>query len=89
MHNIKKLLALLLAVVMVAGLFVGCQGETTTTTKAPETNAPTTKAPDVETTAPVTPETDEPAPETTEPAQPKNDTMVVVWCTLCQGQFNS
>ena len=47
----------LLAVVMVAGLFVGCQGETTTTTKAPETNAPTTKAPDVETTAPVTPAT--------------------------------
>ena len=84
MHNIKKLLALLLAVVMVAGLFVGCQGETTTTTKAPETNAPTTKAPDVETTAPVTPETDEPAPETTEPAQPKNDTMVVATSPLDQ-----
>ena len=37
MHNIKKLLALLLAVVMVAGLFVGCTGTETPTTKAPET----------------------------------------------------
>ena len=47
----KKILALVLVLALVAALFVGCQGETTTTTKAAdngETKAPETKAPETE-----------------------------------------
>ena len=60
----KKLVALLLALCMVACLFVGCAEDTADTTAAPETDAPETDAP--ETDAPETdaPETD--APETEE-----------------------
>ncbi len=63
----KKLVALLLALCMVACLFVGCaEDEAETTTAAPETDAPETDAP--ETDAPETdaPETD--APETDAPS---------------------
>ena len=64
MKNLKRLLAMLLVVVMVAALFVGCQ-------KTPEPEG--TKSPDDTTPA----GTGDTTPATTEPAQPKNDTLVV------------
>jgi len=70
MKNLKKLLALVLVIAMVATLFVGCQGETNTTEGNKDTQAPADTNAPVDTNKPV--ETDEPNPvETTEePAGP-------------------
>ena len=69
----KKILALLLAVLMVVGLFAGCGAEQTVETQAP------TQAPDAPPAAPEAPETPE-APEAPEaPADPnvlpRNETL--------------
>ena len=67
----KKILALLLVVVMVAALFVGCAGEKKEepkTTEAPATEAPATDAPAEPTDAPAS---DEPTEAPTEPAEPE------------------
>lgn len=70
MQNLKKLLALLLVVVMVAALFVGCKSadQNKTTTAAPETKGgeEETKTQGESTEAP------------TEPTTPVNDTPLVV-----------
>ncbi len=82
MRNITKLLALVLALVMVAGLFAGCVSEPTTTTEKPaDTKTDTTPATDkpVDTT----PATDKPV-DTTEPPAPKNDTMVIAIAAMEQ-----
>ena len=81
MRNITKLLALVLALVMVAGLFAGCVSEPTTTTEKPaDTKTDTTPATDkpVDTTADTTPV------DTTEPPAPKNDTMVIATSSMEQ-----
>lgn len=79
MTNLKRLLAVLLVVVMVAALFAGCTGETKPSDTKPQadTTPVDTKKPDDSTP----PET---TPATTEPAQPKNDTMVVATAPLDQ-----
>ena len=56
----KKLIALLLSLAMVACLFAGCAGDTET----PTTEAPTTEAAPTTTAAPTTEGGDEPAPAT-------------------------
>lgn len=73
----KKILALLLAVVMVAAMFAGCQnGETETTT------APVEEKPE-ETTAPV----EENPEETTAPTEGTSDEIVdLVWYQVGSGQ---
>lgn len=79
MTNLKRLLAVLLVVVMVAALFAGCTGETKPSDTKPQadTTPVDTKKPDDSTP----PET---TPATTEPAQPKNDTLVVATPALDQ-----
>ena len=75
MKNLKRLLAMLLAVVMVAALFAGCQpADKPVDTKPADTTAADTTPADT-TAADTTPADTTPA--TTEPAQPKNDTLVV------------
>ena len=79
MTNLKRLLAVLLVVVMVAALFAGCTGETKPSDTKPQadTTPVDTKKPDDSTP----PET---TPATTEPAQPKNDTLVVATSSMEQ-----
>ena len=82
MHNFKKLLALLLAVLMVAAIFVGCNETQPSDSKSTDTKAATEPAkPDDtkgDTQAPTEPATTEPVPG------PKNDTMVVATSPLDQ-----
>ena len=68
MQNLKKILALLLVVAMVAALFVGCVG-TDNPTEKPATDAPKTEAPV---------NSDNPEPSTEAPEPVKNDTPLVV-----------
>lgn len=51
MKNLKKLLALLLVLVMVAAVFAGCASKEPATTEKPSTSEPTTDAPAEETPA--------------------------------------
>ena len=70
MQNLKKILALLLVVAMVAALFVGCKPvEPATTDKPTDTTPATGEKPS---------NTEENPPATTEPAQTGNDTPLVV-----------
>ena len=62
MFNLKKMLALLLVVAMVAALFVGCKKTDNTETQAP-TTAPTTAPSDNEETTPATDTPTEPVDE--------------------------
>ncbi len=72
MTNLKRLLAMLLVVVMVAALFAGCNK----TTEPSDTAAPTTAA-NGDTQADSTPVESTPADTQEAPVEPKNDTMVV------------
>ena len=82
MHNFKKLLALLLAVLMVAAIFVGCnETKPTDESKPTDTKAATEPAKPDDTKAATEPQTE---PQTTEPAVPKNDTLVVATSALEQ-----
>ena len=87
----KKIFALLLAVMMVLGLFAGCAGDGSSSTTAPqgETNPPATDAPDV---------TDAPDDPGTVTELPRNETLyfagqqwgtVISWNIIGQNQNNA
>ena len=64
----KKFLALLMAVLMVASLFAGCGSSSAPATEAPATEAPATEAPAApEAEAPAAPEAEAPAEAITNP----------------------
>ncbi len=69
MQNLKKILALLLVVVMVAALFVGCNPAENPTDKPDDTTPATGEKPT---------DSQENPPESTEEPQPANDTPLVV-----------
>ena len=73
--NMKKLTSILLAVLMLASLFVSCGGnDGTTTTEAPTTEAPTTEAPTTEAPTTEVPTTETP---TTKPIGEYNISYVL------------
>ena len=84
MHNIKKLVALVLALVMVAGLFVGCAETTPSTTEAPKTEPAKTEPAKTE-PAKTEPAQTEPAQtEPVTPPAPANDTLVIATSSMEQ-----
>lgn len=76
----NRIIAILLALLMAAALFVGCQETEPNDTKAPDTQAPDTKVPDTQ--APDTKAPDTQAPDTQTPDTQPSQNDELFWFTL-------